>query len=91
MNNSLQEGGRRTEEREAAQGPRRRDSGDGDGDGVDAGQRPRAGAALRQLAECWSLRPGTKGLAEGVRGTHQSRVLCLRCAGAGAPPARLPR
>lgn len=82
MNNSLQEGGRRAEERGQ---PRGLGGWRGQGQGG-RGPAPRAGASLRQLqrAECWSLRGEQRGRLRGAGRTSKPGPVFPLCWGGGS-------
>lgn len=82
MNNSLQEGGRRAEERGQ---PRGLGGWRGQGQGG-RGPAPRAGASLRQLqrAECWSLRGEQRARLRGAGRTSKPGPVFPLCWGGGS-------
>lgn len=82
MNNSLQEGGWRAEERGQ---PRGLGGWRGQGQGG-RGPAPRAGASLRQLqrAECWSLRGEQRGRLRGAGRTSKPGPVFPLCWGGGS-------
>lgn len=82
MNNSLQEGGRRAEERGQ---PRGLGGWLGQGQGG-RGPAPRAGASLRQLqrAECWSLRGEQRARLRGAGRTSKPGPVFPLCWGGGS-------